>query len=140
MSLEISPNWAGTEETNNTLAQIRQPNQWNNRMELVKNGKYLRFVVTDNTGKESDVSHLITSWAPGERHEVVPTWGNGEIRLYVDGQLVGRDKYEGKLEIPPGTPMQLGSAYANYKGFDGIIHKTTVWGRARTEEEIANGY
>ena len=34
MALEISPNWAGAEETNNTLAQIRQPNQWNNRMEF----------------------------------------------------------------------------------------------------------
>jgi len=140
ISLDFTNNWAGADESNNTLIQIREPNQWNDRFELVKNGKYLRFIITDNSGVERDISYMIDSWAPGERHQVTPTWGDGEMRLYVDGNLVGRNSYPGSLEIRPGTPMQLGSAFANYKGFDGVIHKTTVWGQAKTGDEVASGF
>ena len=137
--MEFTNNWGGADESNNTLAQIRVENEWSNRLELVKNGKYLRFILTDSTGAERDISYMIDSWTSGERHQVTPTWGDGAMELYVDGHLVGRNTYSGDLQIRPGTPMHLGSAFANYKGIDGVIHKTVVYGRARTADEIAGG-
>jgi hypothetical protein len=139
ISVDFTNNWAGADESNNTLVQIREPNQWNDRFELVRNGKYLRFIITDNTGVERDISYNVDSWAPGERHQVTPTWGNGEMQLYVDGSLVGSNTYPGTLEIRAGTPMNLGSEFAGYSGFNGVIHSTTVYGSKKTADQIGNG-
>jgi len=136
MTVDFEANWAGSDETNNTLAQIREPDQWNNRFELVKNGQYLRFIITDSTGIERDISYRIDSWLSGERHKVTPTWGDGQMRLFVDGRLVGQNEYPGKLEIRAGTPMHLGSSFGNFKGLDGTIHQATVFGSAKTAAEI----
>jgi hypothetical protein len=139
ISVDFTNNWAGADESNNTLVQIREPNQWNDRFELVRNGKYLRFIITDNTGVERDISYSVDSWAPGERHQVTPTWGNGEMQLYVDGHLVGSNTYPGTLEIRAGTPMNLGSEFAGYSGFNGIIHSATVYGSKKTSDQIGSG-
>jgi hypothetical protein len=140
ISVDFTNNWGGADESNNTLVQIREPNQWNDRFELVKNGKYLRFIITDNTGVERDISYNVDSWVAGERHQVTPTWGNGEMGLYVDGRLVGSNSYPGTLEIRAGTPMYLGSEFAGYKGLDGVMNKTVVYGSKKTADEIGSNF
>lgn len=140
ISLDIQPNWAGGDESNNSLAQILNPNQWANTFQLVKNGRYLRFILRDNTGAERDISVPIEAWVPGEQHNVTVTWGDAATTMYIDGRVVGQNTYPGQFEIRPGTPMHLGSAYANYKGFDGVIGKATVFGHAQSADEVATRY
>jgi hypothetical protein len=140
ISVDFTNNWTGADENNNTLVQIRNENQWNDRFELVRNGKYLRFIITDSTGVERDISYNVDSWVAGERHQVTPTWGNGEMQLYVDGRLVGTNSYPGTLEIRTGTPMYLGSEFAGYKGFDGTIYKATVYGSKKTADDIGSNF
>ena len=65
ISFDIDPQWTGSDQTDNSLVQIRTPNGWDNRMQLVKNGRYLRFILTDNTGRESDISVPIDQWTHG---------------------------------------------------------------------------
>lgn len=70
ITLDIKPNWNGTDVTDNSLLQIREPHKWENRMQLVKNGQFLRFIVTDDTGHEADISFKIDKWVEGDAHNV----------------------------------------------------------------------
>lgn len=109
ISFTIKPEWAGSDPTDNALVQIRQEHEWNNRLEIVKNGEFLRFILTDNTGKEADISTRITDWQPGEEKAVEFSWGNGRTEATVDNQVVGRNEYPGELQFDPNTPMIFGA-------------------------------
>lgn len=136
ITLEIKPEWAGNSEENRSLVQIQQPNQWSNRIELVKNGRFLRFVFADNMGNERDISLPIDNWQPGQTHSVAATWGEAATVLYVDGRQVGQNTYPGSLEIPPGTPLYLGSKFGNYSGAAAKMENIKVYGRVLGQEEI----
>ncbi len=109
ISFTIKPEWAGGDATNNALVQIRQEHEWNNRLEIVKNGEFLRAILTDNTGKEADISYRITDWQPGQEYEVNFSWGEGRTELSVNNQIVGRNEYPGQIEFRSGTPMIFGA-------------------------------
>jgi len=123
ISFQIEPEWAGTDQSDNALVQIRSQHEWNNRLELVKNGEFLRFIITDNTGKEADISTRIAEWQMRGSHDVVATWANGELQLWIDGRLAGRNKYPGKLDFPAGTPMYVGGDHpgSNYAGANATL-------------------
>ncbi len=139
ITMDIKPNWNGADITDNSLLQIREPHQWENRMQLVKNGQFLRFIVTDNTGHEADISFKIDQWVEGDAHNVTASWDNGVTTLYVDGKRVGTNNYPGKLEFQDTTPMHLGSDYANggsYGSANGQFRKFQVFDGAKTPDEI----
>ncbi len=140
ISFDIDPQWTGSDQTDNSLVQVRTPNGWDNRMQLVKNGRYLRFILTDNTGRESDISVPIDQWAPGQPHTVTSTWGEGKTTLYIDGQQVGQNTYKGSFLIPPNTPMYVGSDLpgGSYAGADATIQNFKVYGRALAPGEVGN--
>jgi hypothetical protein len=140
ISFEIEPKWAGGDETNNALVRIQNNNQFENRMELVKNGRYLRFIFTDNTGREADISVPIDVWTPGERHTITATWGEALTSLYIDGKLAGQNTYQGELLIPPSTPMYIGSAGGNYRGASAVLQNFKVYGRPLGSDEVASIY
>jgi hypothetical protein len=120
ISFTIKPDWAGADATDNALVQIRQEHEWNNRLEIVKNGEFLRFILTDNTGKEADISARITDWQPGEEKAIEFSWGNGRTEATVDNQVVGRNEYPGELQFQSNTPM-----------FFGADHPGSTYGSAR---------
>jgi hypothetical protein len=114
ISFTLKPDWAGADATDNALVQIRQEHEWNNRLEIVKNGEFLRAILTDNTGKEADISFRITDWQPGEEKTINFSWGKdesgqGRTELSIDNQVVGRNQYPGELQFAPNTPMIFGA-------------------------------
>lgn len=119
VSLDIVPNWNGADPTDNSLMQIRDPHKWENRMQLVKNGEFLRFIVTDNTGFEADISYRINNWVEGDAHRVTATWDNGVTTLYVDGKQVGSNSFPGQLDFQTNPAMHLGSDLANGGSYGG---------------------
>jgi hypothetical protein len=123
VSLDIVPNWNGADLTDNSLMQIREPHKWENRMQLVKNGQFLRFIFTDNTGFEADISHRIDNWVEGDAHRVTATWDNGVTTLYVDGRRVGTNSYPGALEYAIRPDMYLGSDLPNGGSYGGANAK-----------------
>ena len=137
ISMDIVPNWNGADSTDNSLLQMREAHQWENRIQVVKNGQFLRFIVTDNTGHEADISHRITSWEQGDAHRITATWDNGKTILWVDGKQVGSNTYPGTLEFNDNTPMHVGSDHASgaYAGLDGKA-KVKLYSSAKGPDDI----
>lgn len=121
ISFEIEPNWNGNDETNNSLVTLRSEHGWSNRIELVKNGRYLRFILADNVGREADISVPIDSWVPGEAHDVKATWANGRTELHIDGVKVGENTYT--EFVRPDAPLYIGSDHrgSSYSGLNGTV-------------------
>jgi hypothetical protein len=67
------------------------------------------------------------------------TWEQGALSLYVDKQLVGTNYLEGQLEIPPGTPLYLGSDVpeAPLSGANATISNFRIYGRALSGDEVS---
>ncbi len=133
ITFDIEPEWMGSDDSNNSLVQIRNEHQWNNRMELVKNGHFLRFILADNTGREADISVRIDDWVEGETHSITATWGEARTSLFIDGRLAGSNTYSGDFDIAPGTPMFLGSDYRSsaYDGANSTISGFTLYSSSR---------
>jgi hypothetical protein len=123
ISFKIQPDWSGSDQTDNALLELRGEHDWSNRIELVKNGDFLRFIVTPNTGQESDISVRITDWQAGDQHDVQASYGDGKTNLYIDGRLAGSNQYAGSLEFPQGIPLHVGGDYkgSNYGGASATI-------------------
>jgi hypothetical protein len=138
IAFEIKPAWDGADQSDNSFMQLRTEHQWDNRMQLVKNGSYLRFILTDNTGHEADISYKIDHWEEGENHSVTATYGDGQTSLYVDGRRVGTNEYPGGFEIPPDTPMYFGSDLpdGSYRGANASFRNIKVYNRALESGEI----
>lgn len=109
LSFWIEPSWDGDSEGDHSFLQLRDPQRWENRIQIFKNGPFLRFLFTDGSGTESGVGTDIKHWAAGERHHVTATWAEGMTYLYVDGALAGTNPYPGELTMPASTPLLLGS-------------------------------
>jgi hypothetical protein len=142
ISFTVQGEWAGADETDASFVQLRTPNQWNNRIQITKNGQYLRFVFTDDTGEESGAGIPIR-WEPGEQHTVTTTWGEDPgtgqkiAALYVDGRLAGQNVYRGQF-IPPTGPMFIGSDHpGGQPGAQGTIRNFTAYNRYMTATEVS---
>jgi len=136
ISFDVEPQWAGSEDQNNAFVQLQQENQWANRLQVVRNGRFLRFIMTDSGGAERDISMLVDSWQPNDQHRVAATWGDQQMFLYVDGRLVGQASMPNPMQIPPGTPLLLGSKSGNYSGANATINNFKVYGRALGADEV----
>jgi hypothetical protein len=126
ISFEIEPNWNGNDETNNSLVTLRGEHDWSNRIELVKNGRYLRFILSDNVGREADISVPIDAWTPGETHDVEATWGDQKTALFIDGVKVGQNTYT--EFVRPDAPLYIGSDHrgSTYSGLNGTLRNFKV--------------
>lgn len=133
ISFDVEPEWRGGDATDNSLVQIRDENEWANRLQLVKNGRFLRFILADSTGREADISVPIDEWEPGNSHSVTASWGDGQTSLYIDGRLAGSNTYEGDFNISPTTPLHLGSDYrsSDYGGANATIRGFTLFKNAQ---------
>lgn len=142
-SFNVQPDWSGPEETDASLVQFRNPNDWNDRIQITKNGQYLRFIFTDDTGNESGAGIAIR-WNAGEQHQVTATWGEDPVTgqklasLYVDGRLAGQSPYYGNFN-PPNGPLYIGSDLpGGGPGARGTISDFKAYDRRLAPDEIAS--
>jgi concanavalin A-like lectin/glucanase superfamily protein len=128
ISFKIQPDWSGSDQTDNALLELRGEHDWSNRIELVKNGDFLRFIVTPNSGQESDISVRITDWQAGDQHDVQASYGDGKTSLYIDGRLAGSNQYTGQLQFADNIPLHFGSDYpgSNYGGANSTFHNVSI--------------
>ena len=134
----VQPQWEGGAEGDASLVQLRNSNQWENRLQVFKNGRYLRFLMTDAAGVESNVGATIDNWQPGEWHHVTASWGDGTQAFYVDGRLIGQVNLQGQLEVQPGTPLYIGSDIP--KGgpsANGALKDFRIYNRAALPDDAA---
>jgi len=132
IELEVEPQTPGAEPARaETLFAVQTEDGFAIRLEA--NETRLRFILTDDTGRESDISYSIDNWRSGETFRVVATYGEGETSLYVNGQRVGSASYAGQFEIPEGTPLYLGSDGSDAPS---ARIKARVYNRALDSDEI----
>ena len=144
LSMWVQPEWAGGDETNASLAQLRNQNQWEDRLQIFKNGRYMRFLMSDSTGQESNIGATIDNWNPGDWHHLAATWGQNDAgqftqSFYVDGQLIGQVPVQGQFNVHSGTPLYIGSDLPQgIPGANGAISQVQAYGRPLGANEIAN--
>ncbi|MEO8604564.1 MAG: LamG-like jellyroll fold domain-containing protein [bacterium] len=140
ISFDLDPHWAGSDLTNNSLLQIRDENQWENNLQIVKNLGALRFIIVDETGMEANVNVPISDWQPNVRHQITATWDSVGMVLYLDGRRVGATALQNGLSFGDTTPIHVGSDFpgATYAGAGGNISRLKVYGRALAGDEIAS--
>ena len=139
ISFCLQPQWsmADVGATDASFVNLRTPNAFANRLQIEKNGQYLRFVMSDSAGIESGSSMVISSWQRGESHLVTATWGQALTSMYVDGQLVSSQTYQGEFQIPAGTPMYIGSDYAGgMAGAQSSLSNFQVYNRPLAQDEV----
>ncbi len=82
----LQPNWNGNDGSDYVFFEAGSG--WFNRIRIAKDGaNNLRFQVWDSSA-EYGLAHDISDWIGGEWHHVGVTWQEGEMGLYVDGELV----------------------------------------------------
>lgn len=137
ISFWVEPAWDGSSEGDHSLVQLRDPQRWENRIQIFKNGPFLRFLFTDASGSESGVGTDIKHWAAGERRHITATWAEGMTYLYVDGTLVGTNPYPGELAMPESTPLLLGSDHpGGVPGADAVLGDFEAVDRERTAADV----
>jgi hypothetical protein len=138
IAFDIEPHWNGTDETNNSLLQIRDEHQWENNLQLVKNYNSLRFIIIDETGVETNINVYIDNWQADQSHRVTATWGEAQMALYIDGQQVGMTTLPNDLAFKDTTPIHIGSDFpgTQYVGADSRISNLTIYGRPLGAGEI----
>jgi hypothetical protein len=133
----VQPEWAGDSAVKSAMVNLSTPNVWENRLHIFKDGAFLRFLICDSTGTETNVGTLITDWKPNDRHMITATWGDGVTTLYIDTRSIGAAEYNGELDIPPSTPLYIGSGQGNVGGAGAKISNFQIYNRRIGADEIA---
>jgi hypothetical protein len=138
IAFDVQPRWSGTDESNNSLVQIRNEHIWENTLSIVKNFDSLRFIIIDSSGVESNVNIPIGDWTAGEMRSLTATWNHNSMALYVDGILVGQNSLPSPLNFSDTAPMYIGSDFpgSTYAGAGGTIRDFVVYGRALGADEV----
>jgi hypothetical protein len=90
-----------------TLAELRTET-WENRLVIRMGPNFLGLLVATSDGVEQGVGSSL-GWAAGEWHHVAAMWGDGQMSLYIDGVPRDQRPLNGSLDIPPDTPLYVGS-------------------------------
>jgi hypothetical protein len=144
ISMWVQPGWAGGDDSNASLAGLRNLNQWEDRLQIFKNGVYMRFLMADSAGQESNIGQNISDWQPGDWHQIVAPWGQNETgqlvqSFYIDGKMIGQVPVQGQFNVRPGTPLYVGSDLPQgVPGTNGAISQFQAYNRALAPDEVAN--
>jgi len=141
IAFELKPKWEGHDNSDASLLDLRTPNKWENRMEVVKNGPYLRFLMWDSEGNENGIGYEMKNWQPDVPHPVAVTWGTDEngqklMSLYVDGALVGRRTYENDFNVPNDQPLVIGNNAKGNLGARSVLNGFQVYNKLIPAERV----
>lgn len=98
----------------------------------------LQFFIYPGTPEDLRVIGVQTSLPLGEWYLVAAVSGDGGMRLYLDGTLMGSDAYPGSFaDLGEGTQAFLGrSTWEANAAFHGALDEVRLWSVARSVEEI----
>jgi hypothetical protein len=138
LSFWVRPNGEMSDVDNASLVQLRSANQWENRLQIWKDGATVRLVFADGNGVESGATYGSEGWAADEWRMVTATWGEGVTTLYVNGEPAGSSQYEGGFRIQPDTLLHVGSNYAgDPRSLNGSVNQFRVYNRVLSPSEVA---
>jgi len=124
VELAMQTDWGGGDGSDHALFAISAPNTWPSRVELLKNGEFLRLVVTETSGFERDVSVHIASLHPGA-HTITASWGQGTAQLAVDDGPPGQFTI-GDVLLAAGSDLLVGSPGASGTTFRRVLFDASL--------------
>lgn len=137
LSFWVKPNGETSSTDNASLVQLRSQYEWNNRIQVWKDGSNIRMVFADGTGVETGATYGSDAWPDDEWRQVTVTWGDRMNAMYVNGQLSGTAQYEGGFQILPKTLLHVGSTYPDSpSSLNGSVSSFRVYNRALTPDEV----
>ncbi len=93
-----------------------------NRIDLFKNGPYLRFLLVDNSGLEGGLGIDVSDWHDGDRRMLTVTWGEGVCALYLDGALAADGRYSDQIMLGPEAAVFVGPQPLNIADISDFRH------------------
>jgi glucose/arabinose dehydrogenase len=107
---------------------------WFLQLNVTKSQKTIQFSVTNSDGKIFTVS---SPFETGVFQNVVGTFDENELEIYVNGYLIERTKYDGSYTANPDVPLNVGlNSYDYGRPWTGLIDELRFYDRAISETEI----
>jgi glucose/arabinose dehydrogenase len=107
---------------------------WFLQLNVTKSQKTIQFSVTNSDGKIYTVS---SPFETGVFQNVVGTFDDNELKIYVNGYLIERTKYDGIYTANPDVPLNVGlNSYDYGRPWTGLIDELRFYDRAISENEI----
>ncbi len=119
VDIDVTPIIDGNDPADATILGIGGSGDGGAAVQLMKNGHFLRFIVRDDNGAETEIEYDIRDWSAGASRRITATWEDGVTNLYIDGRRVGTNTYPGRVNVG-GEPIRVGGG-GGYTGFDGRI-------------------
>jgi len=136
MSFWMQPGWQEGNQDDATLLEIGD-----GRLQIIKNVGFLRFEFVDDGGDTGGLGAPIAGWREGEWHQVTATWNGNQYALYVDGQLVSEAVHDGRVDLPPGAKLHIGSNFSGGRPVaPGTIGRVDLRNRPLGPGEVADGF
>lgn len=107
---------------------------WFMQLNATKSPIAIQFSVTNSDGKIFTVS---SPFETGVFQNVVGTFDENELKIYLNGYLIERTKYDGSYTANPDVPMNVGlNSYDYGRPWSGLIDELRFYDRAISENEI----
>jgi glucose/arabinose dehydrogenase len=107
---------------------------WFLQLNATNSPKTIQFAVTNSVGKIFAVS---SPFETGVFQNVVGTFDENELKIYVNGYLIERTKYDGSYTTNPDVPLNVGlNSYDYGRPWTGLIDELRFYDRAISENEI----
>ena len=107
---------------------------WFLQLNATKSQKTIQFSVTNSDGKIYTVS---SPFETGVFQNVVGTFDENELKIYVNGYLIERTKYDGSYTANPDVPLNVGlNSYDYGRPWTGLIDELRFYNRAISVNEI----
>lgn len=107
---------------------------WFLQLNVTKSQKTIQFSVTNSDAKIFTVS---SPFETGLFQNVVGTFDENELKIYVNGYLIKSTKYDGSYTANPDVPLNVGrNSYDYGRPWTGIIDELRFYDRAISENEI----
>lgn len=107
---------------------------WFLQLNITQSQKTIQFSVTNSDGKIYSVS---SPFETGVFQNVVGTFDENELKIYANGYLIERTKYDGSYTANPDVPMNVGlNSYDYGRPWTGLIDEFRFYDRAISESEV----
>lgn len=134
VSFWLKPEWGPNSQDDATFVQLGDSG-----LQVVKNVNFLRFEYIDSNGTENGLGTNIGDWQQDQWRQVTATWTNGNLSLYVDGQLISQNRYQNPPTFGEETKLLVGSDFPGPVA-PGQVSNLTVLNRDSSATEVSQQF
>jgi glucose/arabinose dehydrogenase len=113
---------------------VKKTAGWYLQLNVTKSHTTIQFSVTNSDGKIFTVS---SPFETGVFQNVVGTFDEKELKIYLNGYLINRIKFNGSYDANPDVPLNVGlNSYDYGRPWTGVMDELRFYDRAISEKEV----